>query len=255
MPARFTRWLRPLLALAVLLAVTAAVLAVLAGLGTQAGWWPFTVGFQVLRWAVRVALFAAALALLAGGAAAVLRRWTALGVASVALAVAAFTAAVPLAQLREVRSVPAIHDITTDFEHPPEFQAILPLRAGARNPPGYDGPAVAEQQRRAYPDIRPARFREPPAQVFATVEEIARIMEWKIAADVPAEGRLEATATTFWFGFKDDVVVRVQPIEGGGTRVDIRSKSRVGGSDTGTNARRVWRFLQALHSRGFTPLD
>jgi uncharacterized protein (DUF1499 family) len=64
-------------------------------------------------------------------------------------------------------------------------------------------------------------------------------------SEAPAEGRLEATDTTFWFGFKDDVVVRVRP-DGTGSRVDVRSLSRVGRSDLGMNARRIRRFLERL---------
>lgn len=78
-------------------------------------------------------------------------------------------------------------------------------------------------------------------------------MGWHVVAAVPAEGRLEATARTFWFGFTDDVVVRVRPGEAGGTRVDVRSKSRVGRSDLGTNAARIRRFLQRLRKLGLTP--
>ena len=66
-------------------------------------------------------------------------------------------------------------------------------------------------------------------------------------AAVPAEGRLEATARTRWFGFRDDVVVRVRP-DGAGSRVDVRSVSRVGRSDLGTNARRIRGFMDALRS-------
>lgn len=59
-----------------------------------------------------------------------------------------------------------------------------------------------------------------------------------------AEGRIEATATTRWFGFKDDVVIRIVPSAVNGSRVDIRSVSRVGLSDVGTNARRIRTFLK-----------
>ncbi|HJR53568.1 MAG TPA: DUF1499 domain-containing protein, partial [Gemmatimonadota bacterium] len=58
-------------------------------------------------------------------------------------------------------------------------------------------------------------------------------------------GRIEATATTPWFGFKDDVVVRIRP-EAGGSRVDVRSVSRVGRSDVGTNARRIEEYLEIV---------
>ena len=70
-------------------------------------------------------------------------------------------------------------------------------------------------------------------------------MGWQIVDANAREGRIEATATTFWFGFKDDVVVRIVPAPGG-SRVDVRSVSRVGVSDVGANAKRVRDFLQKL---------
>jgi uncharacterized protein (DUF1499 family) len=71
-------------------------------------------------------------------------------------------------------------------------------------------------------------------------------MGWEIVDAQPREGRIEATATTFWFGFKDDVVVRITPLAAG-SRIDVRSKSRVGRGDTGTNAQRVRAYLKRLN--------
>jgi uncharacterized protein (DUF1499 family) len=107
---------------------------------------------------------------------------------------------------------------------------------------------VAAQQKRGYPDLGPATFAAPPDRVLAAAEVAARERAWEIVAVVPAEGRLEATASTPWFGFKDDVVVRVERA-GTGSRVDVRSKSRVGRSDLGVNARRIRDFLAALAAR------
>jgi uncharacterized protein (DUF1499 family) len=71
-------------------------------------------------------------------------------------------------------------------------------------------------------------------------------MGWEIAEADAAAGRIEATDTTFWFGFKDDVVIRIRPAEDGGSIVDIRSKSRVGMSDVGANAARIRAFRDRL---------
>jgi uncharacterized protein (DUF1499 family) len=154
------------------------------------------------------------------------------------------SAAIPLYFLAQARSVPPIHDITTDTEKPPQFVAILPLRASAANPPGYD-PKVGEVQKGAYPQIRPLALAVPPAAAFARALAAAREMGWEIVAAEEKEGRIEAVATTRWFGFKDDVVVRLTPAAGG-ARVDVRSKSRVGRSDVGANAKRIERFLMLL---------
>ena len=95
----------------------------------------------------------------------------------------------------------------------------------------------------------PLDLAAPPERVFPAVEAAARSLGWEIVAVVPAEGRLEATATTSWFGFKDDVVVRVRA-HGAGTRVDVRSLSRIGVGDLGTNAARVRAFLARLRASG-----
>jgi uncharacterized protein (DUF1499 family) len=85
----------------------------------------------------------------------------------------------------------------------------------------------------------------PPAEAFKRVDAAAMAMDWDIVARAPAEGRLEAVATSDWFGFRDDIVVRIRA-EGAGSRVDIRSKSRVGESDLGVNARRIREFIARL---------
>lgn len=137
-----------------------------------------------------------------------------------------------------------IHDITTDTENPPVFVSILALRKDAPNSATYGGPEIAAQQHAAYPDIRPLVSDLPPERAFERSRSVARQMGWDIVDENPAEGRIEATATTRWFGFKDDVVVRIAPAAGDGSRVDIRSVSRVGRSDVGTNARRIRTFLK-----------
>ena len=239
--------------LALALALLAVAIGAIAGLGTRWEWWHFSRGFTLLRWATHIALVAAGLSLPGLLAAGLTRRWTALAGATVALALGLVVVWLPWQQLRIARSVPPIHDITTDVEHPPPFVDVLPLRAGAPNPPRYAGPEAAEQQRQAYPDILPAHFAESPERVFAAVEAAAQAMGWEVVAAVPSEGRLEASATTFWFGFTDDVVVRVVPA-GSGTRVDVRSKSRVGVSDVGANARRIRAFLGRLRASGLSAI-
>ncbi|MFN2315356.1 MAG: DUF1499 domain-containing protein [Gemmatimonadales bacterium] len=144
--------------------------------------------------------------------------------------------------------VPVIHDITTDTDDPPAFVALLPLREGAESPAEYDGPEAARLQLEGYPALAPLRTAQPPAEVLPAAAEVADELGWTVQVVAPAEGRLEALATTKWFGFTDDVVVRVRP-DGSGSVVDIRSKSRVGRSDLGANAARIRKFLAALAAR------
>ena len=90
----------------------------------------------------------------------------------------------------------------------------------------------------------------PPAEAFKRVERVATALNWEIVARVPADGRLEAIVTSPWFGFRDDIVVRIRP-QGTGSRVDIRSKSRIGDADLGGNVDRVRAFLALLKSEGY----
>src|SRR5689334_3033025 len=227
------------------LTVVGALSLLLSGVGTRWDWWDYRTGFLILRWTLYggVAIIVVAVAGLILGLLA--RTGRSLLVSLVTLVLLAAVAAVPVGALRSAGRVPPIHDITTDLDDPPRFVAVLPLRQGAPNTAEYAGAALAAQQRAGYPGLAPARFAAPRDQVFARAVEVARGLGWQIVAAVPAEGRLEATDRTRWFGFRDDVVVRVAA-EGTGTRVDVRSVSRVGRSDLGTNARRIRRFEEAL---------
>jgi len=228
-----------------MIAVAAAVAAMLAGLGTRWGWWDFRTGFAVLRWAVYGAIAAAALALL-GLALALKGSRRGVVLALLGLAIGLVTAYVPWQWRRTAERVPPIHDITTDLESPPPFEAILPLRADAPNPAVYGGDSIAAQQREGYPELGPLVLEAPIPEVFRLALDTARDMGWEVVDSDPDEGRIEATDTTFWFGFKDDIVVRVGEAAEGGTRVDVRSVSRVGRSDVGTNAARIDEFLARL---------
>ena len=224
---------------ALVLSVAAVILFVAAGPGTRAGLWTFRTGFQMLRYGAYAGMAGAALglvALLAGG-----RR----GLAALALVLGLAAFLPPWMLQRSARSKPAIHDITTDTDDPPPFVAVAPLRRDASNPAAYGGPEIAAQQKKAYPDLKPAVLPMPPARAFERALEAAKAQGWEIVAAVPAEGRIEATDTTRWFGFKDDVVIRIRP-EGEGSRVDVRSVSRVGRGDVGKNAERIRRFLERL---------
>lgn len=147
--------------------------------------------------------------------------------------------------LRQSTTSPPIHDISTDTANPPSFVAVLPLREGAPNPPEYAGEETAALQRQAYPDLRTLTVRKPPGEVFDRAREVAAGMGWTLVEASQAEGRIEATATTFWFRFKDDIVIRIQRSDEG-SQVDVRSKSRVGRGDVGANAARIRKFLTRL---------
>ncbi len=147
-------------------------------------------------------------------------------------------------QYRTASSVPPIHNISTDVANPPQFDKVVALREGA-NPLAYDAEKLAEPQQSAYPWVKPLELAQAPAQALAAAKTALVDMGLEIVSEDPAAGRVEATFTSFWFGFKDDVVVRVKPTATGSI-VDARSVSRVGQSDLGANARRIGELLDRL---------
>ena len=148
--------------------------------------------------------------------------------------------------VQTAQSVPRIHDITTDTDNPPAFELLAEARADAPNPISYPGEKVAALQKDAYPDIQPLTFAgTTPTAVISAAAGVATQMGFENVETLPSEGRLEATDTTFWYGYKDDIVIRAVGT-GGNVVVDIRSKSRVGESDLGKNAARIRAFGAAL---------
>ena len=237
----------PLLALA--LAVIASALLAVGPIGWRAGWWHFRFAFLTLMpWAAYfgiAALVVSVLTLLLGRSRIESR--------GIAIAIVAFTAGGLIAyvpwhydQIRQ--QAPPIHDITTDPDNPPAFVAVAALReAAGPDRVAYEGARVAEQQRLAYPDIQPLTLALAPVAAFNRALDTAQRMGWTIVAADDAAGRIEASDRSRWFGFTDDIVIRIIP-SASGSRIDLRSSSRVGRSDFGVNAARVERYLSALRA-------
>ena len=154
-----------------------------------------------------------------------------------------------LLQLKTVKSLPMIHDITTDTANPPTFVALANARKAAPNGIEYNGAKIANQQQQAYPFIQTVSSELPPAQLFMKAEAEARSAGWEIAASDAKAGRIEATQTTRLYGFKDDIVIRITS-NGNGSKFDMRSMSRMGQSDLGVNADRISRFVARLRGEG-----
>jgi uncharacterized protein (DUF1499 family) len=240
------RWLRLAPLVALLLAITAAALLALGPLGWRVGWWHFRFAFfSLMPWAAYCGLAAMAIAVLAllFGRRSIAGRQIAIGV--IAFLIGAAIAYVPW-QYSEMRGM-VPNDITTDLQNPPPYVAVLALRkaAHAANTGEYKGAKTAEQQQRSYPDIAPAMLALPPAEAFARALATARQLNWTIVETDPGAGRIEASDRTRWFGFTDDIVVRVAAADAG-SRIDVRSSSRIGTGDFGTNAARVRAYLKAL---------
>lgn len=148
--------------------------------------------------------------------------------------------------IKPVKRGPAIHDITTDTTNPPQFFVLDDTRAGAKNSLTYAGDEVAVIQKKLYPYIKPIQSNLSAKDAYDKALNIAKNKGWKIVAEEPDRLRFEATAQTLFFGFIDDVAVKVTPINSE-SRVDIRSISRVGRSDKGVNAARIMAFTESFN--------
>ena len=179
--------------------------------------------------------------------AALTRSGTGLLLVVVGVVLAVGTGQAPLRMKAKADSVPFIHDITTDTAAPPPFVALAPVRANVPN--GVDYTTDPAEQLKGYPDIKTFKSTKPAAELFEKALAVAKTMKWDVVSSSSDEGRIEATDTTAWWGFKDDIVIRVAA-DGNGSKLDIRSMSRVGKSDLGKNAERVRAFLAALADMG-----
>lgn len=255
---RKTGWQRNLSLLAAVLSLGGLAAALIASIGSGLGLWHFGVGFTVLRYAFYAAAAGGVLALVAIIAGLVRR--TGPGRLNLLSLVAALLFSAYLLQLvATARSVPAIHDASTDLEDLPSFTRLEVRADNLEKVPDEGRPELARLDpesrwkaihRGAYGDLRTVRL---PADVADTTERaaaLARSRGWDIATVDAKAGIVEATATSLFFRFKDDVVIRVRPDpqRPGGSLVDMRSISRVGGSDVGMNAKRIRAFLADLQS-------
>lgn len=149
------------------------------------------------------------------------------------------------------RQLPDIHDVSTDSTDPPAFsRSATALAARADTLPADPTKSTREAQARAYPDIQPIFLGLDPEDAYDLVVKTAGGMGWKVVADTPPGGRtglghVDAVARTFVMGFPEDVTVRITPMTNQ-TRIDVRSVSRRGTHDQGSNASRIRNFAAAL---------
>jgi uncharacterized protein (DUF1499 family) len=229
-----------------ILALIAAAAAVFSGIGYRLHLWGFRTGFSILEYTFWIAI-AAAVVSLGGLILSAGRRPGILFMALLGLAVAVITAYMPWTYSRMAKSVPRIHDITTDIANPPQFIAVAKLRKEGDHPVDYQGGEIGAEQKEAYPDIEALVTKSPKDKAFDAAKQTLSSMGLEVVDANPAEGRIEAVDTSLLYGFKDDVVVRIQEAPAG-TRVDVRSMSRVGRSDLGMNAKRIRKFLTRLRA-------
>lgn len=230
------------------LAVLCGLAELLSGPAYRLGWIGLRPGLQTVRWAATVEGVVLVIAL-AGIVLAFRRQAGQAVVVFLFSSIIALLAVTPPAVLwYRVQNSPRLHDISTDTENPPEYISVVPLRRGVPNSTQFDS-KLAALQLQAYPDVRPVVLPTPPDQAFQAALRVVRDLGWEIVEANQGALRIEATDTSFLFGFKDDVVIRVAG-EANGSRIDLRSLSRVGGSDFGVNANRIRKFIRRLKVAG-----
>jgi uncharacterized protein (DUF1499 family) len=242
---RKKRTLSPLAVGGFILALLAGLAEIAAGWGTRWGFWDYRGGFFILRFAVYSGIAFGVLSLIGCAVTWPGSKHRGIAWSTAGLLIALILVLILWSLGQKSHHVPAIHDITTDMANPPRFVALLPVRNASANKAEYGGPEVAAKQRAAYPDIIPLELAIPTGRAFTLTVSAANSLGWQVIDANEKEGRIEATDTTFWFGFKDDIVIRITPTARG-SRIDVRSVSRVGKSDLGTNAKRVRGYLKKI---------
>ena len=225
--------------------LVAVLLLPVGALGARTGIWGFGVGFVLLQLGSVLALVA-----IGGGIAGIVvaRRRSLSGdlwATAAGLAVSFAVVVLMGMQLLKGLSVPLIHHISTNPEEPPEFIEVVALRGENSNPLAFDAEVIGPLQKQFYPWVEPLLLRATPAEAFDKALGVLGDMGLEVVAAHPELGLIEAVDTTFWFGFKDDVAVRVREYPQGSV-IDVRSVSRIGLSDMGTNAERIKEILRRL---------
>ncbi len=233
----------------IIFGVLAVVLPLLGALGTHLGIFNFKLGLLIWAIGFLVGLIGLICGIVAWIVVARRNRTNDRAAVSIGTVLSALIVVFLGAQFVAARGVPPIHDITTDMTDPPQYDAVVVELRDAAGPDintlDYDAQKLPPLQRAAYPNVVPLDVSVPPAAAFdATVATLNGLGFEVVNAN--KEGlTVEAVATSFWFGFKDDVVVRIRP-NGTGARIDVRSVSRVGIGDAGTNAKRIVKILESI---------
>ena len=252
-------WVR----LAFILALLLPVYFLIAALGTKFGLFGWRIGFGLLVFKLgALVLFGVfGIAVIGLILALVIKPRQGWGRALTALLVPTLALGFVVSVMSKARTIPPIHDISTNIQDPPQFpQSVVAARTaiGGGNAVSsmtapvamLKGKSVGEIGQAANPDIQPLTLAMPVADSTALAVTAAKAQGLKVVTVDPAAGRVEAIAESFWFGFKDDVAIRVTPgASAASSVVDIRSTSRVGVSDLGANARRVRGLLAAIKVR------
>ena len=176
------------------------------------------------------------------------------GAAILALFVCLALLACPAVFIAMARDLPRLNDVSTDLRSPPQFASIARQREAGANPLVYPAAAFADLQAASYPDLQPIRINRSAEEAFELAADAVRRLKFHIVSETPpgadAErpGLIEATDRTLLVGYTDDVVIRIVGDQSTAV-VDMRSASRYGAGDFGTNANRVRAFAKELRAR------
>jgi uncharacterized protein (DUF1499 family) len=232
------------------LAVLSALGFPLALLGFRVGLYDFGTGFRILNYT-----FYLAVAVLVAGLVVFFLHRRSKPASSRGAMIAAVVSLIPIiglgSQVFVARSVPAIHNISTDVLDPPQFDAIVAIRSEGNNPLAYriENGDIAELQKNAYPDINTITVSANIQETFDKAVKVAEGLGWDVVNKDQGKGIIEATQTTALWQFKDDIVIRVRANTQmpDTTDIDLRSVSRIGQSDLGANANRIQRFIDQFN--------
>ncbi len=229
---------------------------VLAAKGSTWGWWSWQTGLMKLTmgWGIKLMMIAAVLALITLLMTLIIKPRSGIIIAIIALLIPVSGMVYGNQIKTKAGGLPFIHDVSTDTVNPPEFsEVVLAARGSESNPSHYIGKTiprgeqlVSAAQREGYPDLSTVTIASGVDEVYQLALKAVESMGWEIHTKDQDAGIIEATDTTFWYGFKDDVIVRLTAIDEANTALDVRSLSRVGGSDIGKNADRIEQLIQAV---------
>jgi uncharacterized protein (DUF1499 family) len=229
--------------------IAAALILALSGYGYQWNWWGLGTAFTwLLPGSGVVALIGFSLALFFGFRRRNNPEVTGAGITFVGVVLSIAVIGTLGYWYNEAQQYPPIHDISTDIENPPEFRNIVPLRANAANDTTYGDQEKADLQREAYSDVETLYLEQHYGDAFDRALAAAEQMPWEeIVTKDKDSGVIEAYDKLPWFGFVDDVVIRVDTAQTAArSRIDVRSVSRIGRGDIGVNAQRIRDYFEAV---------
>jgi len=234
-------WATKLLYVGLITTIIGSLSVFFAGYGYQLDWWSFRGGFKIIPWGTGSAVLGGVITTLGFF---ILKNRTRIqiGIGLLGILISA-TALFNLGYWynETKKGYPPIHDITTDTDNPPSFVVIKELRKDAPNPAAYQGQKIANTQNSFYSGLETIELNADFDQAFDLALENVKKMPWTIVAEDRNEGRIEAYHKLAWFGFIDDVVIRVDS-SSNKSLIDIRSKSRIGRGDLGVNAKRIRKY-------------